>query len=65
MRVVVDLKLCQGYANCADAAPTVFDLDDAGKVVLLQEEPPADLHHDTREAARLCPVKAIVVEDQE
>lgn len=65
MRISVDLKLCQGYANCVDAAPEVFDLGDNGLVLLLQEEPPAELHHASREAARLCPVKAITIESDE
>jgi ferredoxin len=59
MRVTVDLRLCQGYANCVDSAPDVFDLGENGLVVLLQEEPPADHEHAVREAVRLCPVQAI------
>ena len=61
MRVTVDLALCQGYANCVDAAPEVFDLGDNGLAVILQEEPPAEQEHATREAARLCPVRAIEI----
>lgn len=62
MRVTVDLKLCQGYANCVDAAPEVFDIGDNGLAVLLQEEPGPELAHAAHEAERLCPVRAIAIE---
>ena len=38
--VKADLSLCQGYANCVVAAGDYFDIDDDGKVVLLQLEVP-------------------------
>ncbi|MBS1878948.1 MAG: ferredoxin [Actinobacteria bacterium] len=63
MKVKVDLTLCQGYANCVDAAPEVFDLGDNGLVVLLVEEPGPEHEHAVREAARLCPVRAIEIDD--
>jgi ferredoxin len=28
MRIVVDRDLCEGHAQCCDAAPDVFKLDD-------------------------------------
>lgn len=65
MKVTVDLTLCQGYANCVDAAPEVFDLGDDGLAKVLQEEPPPAQEHATREAARLCPVRAIEIESDD
>jgi ferredoxin len=45
------------------AAPEVFDQrEDDGIVVLLQENPAAALHEQTREAAQICPALAIEVE---
>ncbi len=64
MQVSVDLRLCQGYANCVDAAPEVFDLGDNNLVLLLQDQPPESLEHAVREAARLCPVQAIKIESE-
>lgn len=61
MRLEVNLTLCQGYANCVDAAPAVFDLGEDGLAVLLQVEPAAEHEEAAREAARLCPVRAIKV----
>ena len=33
-----DFGACQGYANCVDAAPEAYDIDDDGVVVLLKEQ---------------------------
>lgn len=63
MKVTVDLDACQGYACCMMEAPEVFDLDeDAGKVILLQQNPPDDLRAKTEAAVRACPAKALKVE---
>jgi len=64
MRVSVDLARCQGYANCLSAAPDVFDLDDeSGLAVVLVDDPPPASYDGVRRAARMCPVAAILVED--
>jgi ferredoxin len=61
MRVVVDLAVCQGYAQCAFLAPDVFRL--SGPEGLMYDPSPSD---DARErvgrAAAACPVKALMVE---
>lgn len=33
MQVTVDRALCQDHGQCAIAAPEVFQMDDAGKLV--------------------------------
>lgn len=58
-----DTEACQGYANCVDAAPDVYDIDDDGVVVLLKEEVSAEDRSRVEEAARSCPVSALLVED--
>lgn len=58
-----DFGACQGYANCVDAAPDVYDIDDDGVVVLLKEEISDDERPRIEEAARSCPVSALVIED--
>ena len=63
IRVEVDLTRCQGYGNCVGAAPGIFDLDDGGQALVLRQ-PDAGEESAIRAAARLCPVTAItVVED--
>ena len=63
MRVVVNLDLCQGHAQCEDVLPEVFSIGPDGKVVLLDEQPSEELRHKVEEAVRLCPVDAILIED--
>jgi ferredoxin len=58
-----DFEACQGYANCVDAAPDVYDIDDDGVVVLLKEEIPHEDRPRIEEAARSCPVSALFIED--
>ncbi|MFP5335868.1 MAG: ferredoxin [Actinomycetes bacterium] len=58
-----DFGACQGYANCVDAAPDVYDIDDDGVVVLLREEISEEDRPRIEEAARSCPVNALSIED--
>ncbi len=64
MIVKADLDACQGYANCVVAASDYFDLDDDGLVVLLKVEVPDSERERVIEAARSCPVSALMVEDE-
>ena len=64
MKVVVDQEKCVGAGQCVLLAPDVFDQrDEDGVVVLLQENPPAELHADVRQAAQVCPALAIEVDE--
>lgn len=62
--VTANLEACQGYANCVVGAEDYFDLDDDGIVVLRKREIPEDDRGRVEEAARSCPVSALLVEDQ-
>ena len=63
MRVRVDRDLCIGVGNCAAFAPTVFELDQENKAVVLN---PSSVDDNTLlEAAKSCPENAIIVEDDE
>jgi len=63
MKVKVDRELCIGVSNCVAIAPTVFNLDDQNKAVVL------DLGSGDEEtlveAARSCPESAIILEEDE
>lgn len=71
MRVVVDLNKCQDHGQCVFAAPQVFALDEQGKLTFRQEatdvyrsgEIDESLRDDVEEAADVCPLQAIVIED--
>jgi len=58
-----DFEACQGYANCVDAAPEVYDIDDDGVVVVLREQITDEERPRIEEAARSCPVSALTIED--
>ncbi|MEV8539627.1 ferredoxin [Streptomyces sp. NPDC051572] len=60
MRVTVDQEMCVSAGQCATLAGKVFDQrEEDGVVVLLDERPPADLEEAVRDAAAVCPVRAI------
>jgi ferredoxin len=62
IKVVVDRDLCQDHGQCVFAAPQVFELDEEGTLVVLQEEVGEDLRDAVEEAADVCPVQAITIE---
>ena len=61
MKIVVDLSVCQGYAQCAFLAPDAFRI--YGEEALLYDPQPDDqLRERVRQAAAACPVQAISAE---
>jgi ferredoxin len=61
MRIVVDLALCQGYAQCCFLAPDVFEF--SGEEALMYVPEPDDDHRDqVVRAAKACPVQAILLD---
>jgi ferredoxin len=62
VKVIVDSHLCQGHARCVTICPDVFDIDDQGNGIVIQDEVPADLIDDVDEAVLACPESAIRVE---
>ncbi|MEV0907749.1 MULTISPECIES: ferredoxin [Streptomyces] len=64
MKVVVEEDKCVAAGQCVAAAMDVFDQrDEDGIVVLLDENPPAELADDVRNAAAVCPALAIRIEE--
>jgi ferredoxin len=61
MRVVVDLTVCQGYAQCCFLAPDVFRL--IGEEALMYDPGPDDSQLElVMRAAAACPVQAIITD---
>ena len=66
MKVTVDEEKCCSAGTCAMLAPELFDQrDEDGVVVLLNSEPSVDQQDDAREAADMCPARAIELSEQE
>jgi len=63
MKVVVDLKLCEGNQRCQESAPEVFEVRDDDKAHLLIEKPPESLREKVKLAIKMCPRQAITLED--
>ncbi|MFF2076766.1 ferredoxin [Kitasatospora sp. NPDC058162] len=58
-RVVADTSRCVSSGQCAVTAPSVFDQDESGQVVVLAAEPVGRAAELAREAAARCPVSAL------
>ncbi len=62
-RISVDTGKCIGSAQCVLAAPEVFDQDDDGFVMVLEENPSGEAESTARTARGICPAQAISVHD--
>jgi len=62
IKVIVDRDVCQNHGQCVFAAPQVFEVDEEGELVVLDEEPDESLREAVEEAADVCPVQAITIE---
>ena len=60
---VVDLSLCTVCLGCLDAAPDVFQLSEAGYVVVVEMEVYPE--NDVNDAIKYCPEDAIYWDDKE
>ncbi|MDA8370733.1 MAG: ferredoxin [Nocardiopsaceae bacterium] len=62
MKVVVDMNKCQDHGQCVFSAPEVFQLDDSGHLVYTSD-PDEALRDQVEDAADVCPLQAITIED--
>lgn len=61
-RIRIDRELCSGYAECVGLAPEVFELDTREKSVVV--DPEGTDEETILDAARACPVDAIILIDE-
>ena len=61
MKIKVDRDLCTGAGTCVVVAPNTFDLDNELKAVV--KNPKGDDKDTITEAAKVCPVFAIILEE--
>ena len=60
MKVYVDMEKCQHYGQCTFEAPTVFALNDDGKLEYVGDVDDA-LADQVEAAADVCPMQAIEI----
>jgi ferredoxin len=63
MRITIDRTKCDGYAKCVQASPKVFKLD--AKMIAEVIDPKADTDEKILLVAKICPTKAIALEEEE
>lgn len=61
-KIRIDKELCSGYAECVAIAPEVFELGDRSVSVVIDPEGTDD--ETILDAARACPVDAIMLIDE-
>ena len=62
MKITIDRTKCEGYAKCIQASPKVFKLD--AKMIAEVIDPKADTDEKIVLAAKICPTKAIMLEEE-
>ncbi|NCO88808.1 ferredoxin, partial [Candidatus Roizmanbacteria bacterium] len=63
LKVWVDRDLCIGAATCIAVAPKTFVLDSEAKAIFI-DTTVEDTDENIIEAAKACPVAAIIIEDE-
>ena len=64
LRVEADLDLCAGHGQCLLAAPTVFDVDEKTRqVMVLEPSPHEDQRAAVQRAVSMCPMGALEIVD--
>nr|WP_269787500.1 ferredoxin [Streptomyces guryensis] len=64
MKVELEADKCVASGQCVLAAMDVFDQDDDGIAILLEDEPAPELLDDVKEAIAVCPAAAIRLVEQ-
>lgn len=63
MKLSVDRQLCMSTALCTGIAPDALAMNGDGSLLVLVETPGADIADDVHDAVRMCPVQALVLEN--
>ena len=59
MKMTIDTELCEGCESCVEICPDAIEMQDDGKAHVTGDCSSCDCE----EAAGICPVEAIIVED--
>lgn len=64
VRVTIAADLCEGHGLCEAVAPGLFKMGDDDRAHVLDVEVVGDLVRIAHDAARVCPCRAITVDDE-
>jgi ferredoxin len=64
VRITVDPATCDGFGFCAELLPELMSLDEWGFPIVTESEIPAELLSAARQAARVCPRRAVLLAGQ-
>lgn len=64
MKLSIDRDRCVGHGRCYGLAPDLFEPDDEGFAVVLDEHPAAKHEGNVQRAFRNCPERAVIVEQE-
>jgi ferredoxin len=65
MRIIVDQGKCSALGICESLAPELFEVQDDGSLVILDERPEGSMCDAAREAVEGCPTAALTLLEQE
>lgn len=63
MKISADLNKCEGLGMREAMAPSVFEVQDEGQVLVLDENPVAADPQELQAAVDACPVSALTLQD--
>ncbi|HET8984298.1 MAG TPA: ferredoxin [Trueperaceae bacterium] len=63
MKISADLNKCEGLGMCEAMAPDVFEVQDEGQVLVLDENPAEADPQELQAAVDACPVSALTLQD--
>jgi ferredoxin len=65
MKIRIDADLCEGHGRCWETAPDLVEDDDRGRGVVRDPDAtvPPELEAQAREAANVCPERAVILTD--
>lgn len=63
MRIVADYDKCSGLGMCEAEAPDLFEVQDDGSLLILDETPGSDQREAAEAACAACPTEALSLVD--
>lgn len=63
MRICVDNDKCTAHGVCEEIAPEIFEVQDDGSLLILEEHPSDEFRDRIMESVNACPADALRIEE--